>query len=59
MMDEIFDRTYQQSRQVMNESIDSGLSRLWRQALAAFAALDGIQYSSPWAGKPRRIPRDA
>jgi len=59
MFDEIFDRTYQQTRNDMNRSIDGAIVNLWRTVMNAFGALQKIQYSSPWVPTPRRIPRDA
>ena len=54
MIDEIFDRHYQAGRQQMNAALMSGLNRFGRSILDAFTVLNRIEYSSPWAGKPRR-----
>jgi hypothetical protein len=59
MFDEIFDRNYQQSRGQLNNGIDRAVAHVSRTVMGAFGALEKIQYSSPWARKPRRFPRDA
>jgi hypothetical protein len=59
MFDEIYDRNYQQSRDQMNRGIDRAIAHVSRTVMGAFGALERIQYSSPWARKARRFPRDA
>jgi hypothetical protein len=59
MFDEIFDRNYQQSRDQLNTGIDHAIAHVSRTVMGAFEALEKIQYSSPWARKARRFPRDA
>ena len=54
MIDEIFDRHYQESRNELNAAIDSGFSRLSRAVSNAFEVLNRIEYSAPWAAKSRR-----
>ena len=59
MFDEIYDRNYQQSRDQLNKRIDGAIAHISRTVMGAFGALERIQYSSPWARKARRFPRDA
>jgi hypothetical protein len=54
MMDEIFDRQYQAGRQELNAALLGGINRLGRSVLNAFTVLNRIEYSAPWAVKPRR-----
>ena len=54
MIDEIFDRNYQAGRTEMNAAI-LDLARRFGQAFAnAFRVLNRIEYSAPWAVKPKR-----
>ena len=52
MIDEIFDRHYQQGRAELNQAFLRGLSRVGRAILAPFAVLNRIEYQAPW--KPAR-----
>jgi hypothetical protein len=54
MIDEIFDRQYQTGRQEMNAALLGGITRLGSSMLNAFRVLNRIEYSAPWAVKPRR-----
>ena len=54
MMDEIFDRNYQAGRAELNASLINGLSRLRGAVNNAFAVLNRIEYSEPWAAKRKR-----
>jgi hypothetical protein len=54
MIDEIFDRQYRTGRQEMNAALLGGITRLGRSMLNAFRVLNRIEYSAPWAVKPRR-----
>ena len=54
MIDEIFDRHYQAGREQMNKALLGAFSRLGRSVLNAFTVLNRIEYSEPWAAKPRR-----
>jgi len=54
MMDEIFDRNYQAGRAELNASLINGLSRLRSAVNNAFAVLNRIEYSEPWAAKRKR-----
>ena len=54
MVDEIFDRNYQAGRTEMNAAILS-LARRFGSAFAnSFKVLNRIEYSAPWAVKPKR-----
>lgn len=54
MVDEIFDRNYQAGRLEMNAAI-LNLARRFGAAFAnAFRVLNRIEYSAPWAVKPKR-----
>lgn len=55
MIDEIFDRNYQSRRAELNVALTSGFTRL-REAIGnAFAVLNRIEYSAPWATKRRNV----
>jgi hypothetical protein len=54
MIDEIFDRHYQESRHELNDAIGRGFSRLGRAVSNAFEVLNRIEYSAPWAAKAPR-----
>jgi|SwirhisoilCB2_FD_contig_41_10928100_length_515_multi_4_in_0_out_0_2 hypothetical protein len=56
MIDEIFDRDYQQARTELNAALASGIKHAARSVGEAFAALNRIEYSAPW-GAPRRKAR--
>ena len=55
MIDEIFDRTYQQGREDLNAGIDRAVAGIGRGVSATLAVLHAIEWSAPWAkpaGKP-------
>jgi len=54
MIDEIYDRNYRDGRVQLNAAIASGFVRLGRAIHNAFAVLNRIEYSEPWAAKPRK-----
>jgi hypothetical protein len=54
MVDEIYDRHYQAARTDLNQAIVAGFSRLGRAIGNAFAVLNRIEYSEPWAAKRRK-----
>lgn len=56
MIDEIFDRDYQQARTELNAALASGIKHAARSVGEAFAALNRIEYSAPWSA-PRRKAR--
>ena len=55
MVDEIFDRHYQDGRNELNASILDLADRLGKAVGNAFSVLNRIEYSAPWAVKPRRV----
>jgi len=54
MVDELFDRQYQQGRKQMNAAIAAGLARLARAIRNTFEVLVKIEYQAPWAAKSTR-----
>ena len=54
MVDEIFDRAYQAGRADMNAGIINGIAQLGRAIGNSFKVLNRIEYSAPWAIRPRR-----
>ena len=54
MIDEIYDRNYQSARAQLNLGIADRFMRFGRAAANAFAVLNRIEYSAPWAAKPRK-----
>jgi hypothetical protein len=54
MIDEIYDRNYRGGRQPLNAAIAAAFARLGRAIANAFAVLNRIEYSEPWAAKPRK-----
>lgn len=48
MVDEIFDRTYQQGREEMNAGLDRGLAAVGREFRRTLDTLHRIQWSAPW-----------
>ena len=53
MIDEIFDRNYQHGRAELNAAIASSLRHVGEAVSEAFAALNRIEYSAPWAAAKR------
>ena len=54
MIDEIFDRHYQDGRKQMNDAIITGLAKFGRTVAEAFRVLNRIEYQAPWAAPGRR-----
>lgn len=54
MVDEIYDRHYQAGRNELNAAISELFSRLGAAIGNTFEVLNRIEYSAPWAVKPRR-----
>jgi hypothetical protein len=55
MIDEIFDRQYQAGRAELNATIFA-LARRFAAAVAnAFAVLNRIEYSAPWAAGAKQV----
>ena len=55
MVDEIFDRHYQAGRNELNTSLLGAFTRFGEAFGNAFKVLNRIEYSAPWAIKPRRV----
>jgi hypothetical protein len=55
MIDEIFDRQHQTGRTELNAAILSGAARLGYALGNAFGVLNRIEYSAPWAARPKRV----
>jgi hypothetical protein len=54
MIDEIFDRHYQAGRADLNAALLKVAGRFGKAFGNAFAVLNRIEYSAPWAIKSRR-----
>lgn len=54
MVDEIYDRHYREARGELNSAILGGVARIGRAVGNAFAVLNRIEYSAPWAVKARK-----
>jgi hypothetical protein len=54
MIDELYDRHYQSGRAELNAVLTAGLVRVGRAFGNAFAVLNRIEYSAPWAATPRK-----
>ena len=54
MVDEIYDRHYQAGRNELNAAIADLFSRFGTAFGNAFKVLNRIEYSAPWASKPKR-----
>jgi hypothetical protein len=55
MMDEIFDRHYQEGRASLNAGLDRAFSRLSKAVGNAFQVLHRIEYSAPWTARSKRV----
>ena len=55
MIDEIYDRLYQDSRGELNVAINGAFARLGRAVSNAFNVLQRIEYDSPWTAKAKRV----
>ena len=55
MVDEIFDRHYQAGRNELNAAILDLAGRFGTACGNALSVLNRIEYSAPWAVKPRRV----
>jgi hypothetical protein len=54
MIDEMFDRDYRAGRDALNEAILGFVTRFGAAFGNAFKVLHRIEYSAPWAVKPKR-----
>jgi hypothetical protein len=55
MIDEIFDRQYQAGRAEMNAAIFALGRRFAAGVGDAFAVLNRIEYSAPWAARAKQV----
>jgi hypothetical protein len=55
MIDEIFDRHYQEGRAELNAGINAVVGRFGRAVRNAFDVLQRIEYDSPWTAKTKRV----
>jgi len=53
MVDEIFDRHYQASRNELNAALSDLFGRLGRTVGTSLRVLNQIQFSAPWLEKPK------
>ena len=54
MVDEIFDRTYQNGRAELNAGIDRAVGLIARELGKSLKALHRIEWSAPWASRPAK-----
>jgi hypothetical protein len=54
MVDEIYDRLYQDSRGELNAAISGAFARFSRAVGNAFDVLQRIEYDAPWTAKAKR-----
>ena len=55
MVDEIYDRLYQDSRGELNVAINGAFARFRKAVVNAFDVLQRIEYDSPWTTKANRV----
>ena len=55
MIDEIYDRHYQEGRAALNAVINDAAGRLANAVRNAFQVLVRIEYNSPWTAKAKRV----
>jgi hypothetical protein len=53
MVDEIFDRHYQEGRHQLNAALGDLLGRLASAISNSFRVLNRIEYSAPWQARPK------
>ncbi|HEU4809303.1 MAG TPA: hypothetical protein VFS69_01470 [Sphingomicrobium sp.] len=57
MIDQMFDRAYQQGRSELNASLGLAISRVGKAMGNAFAVLNRIEYDAPWMARSRKMKR--
>ena len=57
MVDEIYDRHYQEGRAQLNDAIGGVVARLGKAVGNAFNVLNRIEYNAPWASHKKTIRR--
>lgn len=55
MVDEIYERTYQQGRSELNDGIDRAISRAAAAVGTTFQVMQAINFASPWAPRSPRV----
>jgi hypothetical protein len=55
MVDELYDREYQDGRKQMNAALGSAFSRFGHTVRDAFEVLVKIEYQSPWTAKSPKV----
>lgn len=53
MKDEMFDRDYQHSREVLNSGIDRAVAAFGRALWRSFSRAHELQWRTPWDAAPR------
>ena len=57
MVDEIYDRHYQEGRKAMNDGLDRLIGRIGSELGKSLAALHRVEWNAPWANSKRRGKR--
>jgi hypothetical protein len=55
MIDEIYDRHYQDARNDLNAALLRGAARLGSAITNAFQVLNRIEYEAPWTAKAKPV----
>ena len=55
MIDEIYDRHYQDARSELNAALVRGAARLRNAVLNTFRVLNRIEYDAPWTAKAKHV----
>ena len=55
MVDEIFDRSYRESRAALNAAIAGAFSRFGHAVGNAFRVLHRVEYSAPWTTSTPKV----
>lgn len=54
MIDQMFDRAYQQGRAELNASLATAVRRMGTAIVNAFEVLNRIEYDAPWLSQRRK-----
>jgi hypothetical protein len=57
MVDEIYDRHYQEGRQSLNDGLDRLFARIGTELGKSLATLHRVEWQAPWSGNARRGKR--
>ena len=55
MIDEIYDRHYQDARNELNAALIRGAAQLRNAVLNSFRVLNRIEYEAPWTAKAKHV----